>query len=274
MTHRHYTHAKVMGERNSGTNFVEALVAANFRVEMLPNTMPFTARDEEMILRIPITEAGREAIFHRATDLNHFHEFARHAGWKHACLTDRHFKLVHNVHHTLFICVLRHPALWLKSMLRAPFGTFYAENRAQSVRELFDTPWVTRPRDEITALVLETPALLWVHKAASYLAARDQHPNVFVLRHEDLLRDHDPVLRDLSRPLKRATGDWIIPEGNARSYMPRETETHRDFNAIRAELPEDPWSVLDADLAGDLQNTIGVELLERAGYPPRPAPAA
>ena len=266
MPHRHYPHAKVMGERNSGTNFVEALVGANFDVQLLPNTMPFTARDEETILRIPITEAGREAIFHRATDLNHFHEFARHGGWKHACLTERHFKRVQNVQQTLFICVLRHPALWLKSMLRAPFGTFYAENRAQTLRDLFDTPWVTRPRDEVPELVLETPALLWVRKTTSYLNAKDAHPNVFVLRHEDLLRDHDTVLHNLSKHLTKTKPDWQIPEGNARSYMPRETDKNRDFNAIRAELPDDPWSALDPALTRDMRRVIGDELLDRAGY--------
>ena len=134
------------------------------------------------------------------------------------------------------------------------------------MRELFDTPWVTRPRDEVPDLVLETPALLWVRKTTSYLNARDQHQNVFVLRHEDLLRDHETVLGELSSRLTPTGNDWTVPEGNARSYMPRETAINRDFNAIRAELPDDPWSVLDVDLARDLRQVIGAELLARAGY--------
>lgn len=266
MTPTRYPLAKVMGERNSGTNFVEALLRANFDAQIVPNVSQFTARDEELIHRIPITDTGREAIFHRATDLNHVHQFQDHAGWKHACLTERHFTEYAKANQTLFVCVLRHPALWLKSMLRAPFGTFYAENRAQTMRELFDIPWVTRPRDEIDALVLETPAHLWAHKTKSYLDAQDAHANVIFLRHEDILRDHEAVLNQLAEQIPRCCDGWQIPEGNARSYMPRETEKHRDFSAIRAELPDDPWSILTPDLAADLQGAIGPDLLLRAGY--------
>ena len=151
-------------------------------------------------------------------------------------------------------------------MLRAPFGTFYSQNRAQTIRELFETPWVTRPRDEVPDLVLESPALLWVRKTTSYLNAHQLHPNVAVLRHEDLLREPETVLQDLSDQLPRTSDDWQIPEGNARAYMPNETAKHRDFHAIRAELPDDPWTVLDPDLANDVQAMIGTDLLARAGY--------
>lgn len=255
-----------MGERNSGTNFVQALVGLNFDVEIVANTTPFTPEDEALIQKVPLSESAREAVFHRATDLSHQRDFHVNAGWKHACLTDRHFTRFNRADQTLFVCVLRHPALWLRSMLRAPFGTFYAQHRAETVQQLFDIPWITRPRDEIDAMVLETPALLWVHKTVSYLDARDKHPNVAAIRHEDLLRDPAPVLDTLAKQLSPKVSDWQIPEGNARGYMPKETAKGRDFHAIRAELPEDPWSVLGTDLAAEMHAVIGTDLLVRAGY--------
>lgn len=263
-----YPVAKVMGERNSGTNFVQDLLALNFDVELLANAMPYTARHVELLDRVPLTAQGRDAVFHRAVDLNHDWEFHRHAGWKHACLTDRHFTDYPDADRTLFVCVIRHPALWLQSMFRAPFGTFQSDSRARGIGEFLVTPWITRPRDEIGELVLESPAHLWAHKVDSYLRQQAARPNVLVLRHEDILRKHALCLDLIANLLTPSSPGWEVPKGNARSHMPRQPDQDRDFWQIRKELPEDPFSVLEPKVSEALQQIIGEELLARSGYLP------
>lgn len=263
-----YPRAKVMGERHSGTNFVHALLALNFEAELLPNAMPFTVRHVELLERVPLTNHGREAVHHRAVDLNHDWEFDRHAGWKHACLTDRHFTDYPDADRTLFVCVIRHPALWLRSMFHAPFGTFLSDNRARDIGEFLVTPWITRPRDEIGELVLESPAHLWAHKVDSFLREQEARSNVLVLRHEDILRHHAPCLDLVANFLTPSRPEWEIPKGNSRSHMPHQPDQDRDFWRIRDELPEDPYSVLEPRVSEALQRIIGGELLARTGYLP------
>lgn len=261
-----YRRVKIMGERNSGTNFVQALVALNFAVDLLPNAMPYTAREEALIGRIPLTRCVTDALFHRGTDRSHDQGFHRHGGWKHACLTPRHFQDLERAGETLFLCVLRHPAPWLLSMFRAPFAIFNHETRAASVDAFLDTPWVTRARDEIPAMVLENPALLWVHKVTSYLDWAEAMPNVRILRHEDLLRDHASALSALARVLPAKVETWQVPRDNARQSFPRDPATERDFQHLRDALPEDPFRLLPDQTATRLRAVVGADLLARAGY--------
>ena len=263
-----YPRVKVLGERNSGTNFVELMLRLNFRVDLLPNAMPFSKEHEAILRRIPLTELGRDAVFHRATDLSHQTNFRHHAGWKHAALTERHFTEPEHADQTLFLCVLRHPAPWLISMFRAPFATFQPDNWPQTLREFLDTPWVTRFRDELEPLVLESPARLWALKTASYLDHSGTHPNAMIVRHEDLLRDHETTLSRIGDMLERSGTAWKLPRGNARQAHPRDPDTERDFWQIRDQLPEDPFAMLDTGLATDLFNWIGSDLLAKAGYAP------
>ena len=259
---------KVMGERNSGTSFLAELLRLNFQVEILPNASPASVEQKALIDRIPKTRRRPGMITERIQDDNHLREMAWNAGWKHACLTDRVFTHKNHAEQTLFLCVLRHPALWLRSMLDRPFHNF--SSRTDDLDEFLQTPWVTRSRDEVEEVVLESPVLLWRLKVESYLDQAEKRRNVHVVRHEDLLRDHKAQLVSLSGLLNtRKRVKWRIPKGYSRKWM-RHLRLGQDFWAIKDALPEDPFTLLSPKQAETVRAWIGEDLLARAGYGGKP----
>ena len=106
-----FSHVKIMGERNSGTSFLSELLRLNFQVELLPNASPPSVEQKALIGRIPKPRQRPGMITERIQDDNHLREMPWNAGWKHACLTDRVFDTYEMPEKTLFLCILRHPAL-------------------------------------------------------------------------------------------------------------------------------------------------------------------
>lgn len=255
-----YTRVKVFGERGSGTNFLSRAIHANFTVEMLVHADPRKHPDVQPLIGVKAAERRKGEIGERIED--YLHELTLHdrGGWKHACLTDRLFDVLEHLEETLIICTVRHPALWLESLHRSPFSGFLQED--MDFDTFLATPWITRPRDELPDLMLESPVLLWRRKTESYLRYAQSRPNVKIVRHEDLLKNFSGVM-DLFEPfLERRRKTWGIPKNYGRSWG----DETRDYWTIREELPEDPYSVLTPDQAAHVRAQIGSKLLERFGY--------
>ena len=259
-----YSHVKVMGERGTGTNFLHKLINSNFRVTMVRNTSGESDLIARQIAAIPEDRRRPALMAERIADYKHIEEMPENAGWKHACLTDRVFRDYAHADQTLFLCLLRHPVLWLQSLLTNQFHSF--NKPAADLDALIDTPWMTRERDETGLLFVDSPMDLWRIKAESYLDQAARRGNVMVLRHEDILTDHDAILRDLAQVLRtKIRLSWTIPKGYARGWL-RKSKPDRDFWSIREGLPEDPWSVLTSGQADRVRARVGQDLLDRTGY--------
>lgn len=259
------SHVKVMGERASGTNFLTRLISANFDQALLKNTSTTTDAQKAGIQRIPDGARRPRLASERMADFNHLAEMPDTAGWKHACLTDRVFSVCRHADTALFICITRHPALWLRSFYANPMHSMNGD--ARDLDAFLNTPWVTRARDETADPILPGPGALWAAKVRSYLDQAERRENVIVLRHEDLLTDHAGTLAGLREILGGIRLRWRIPRGYARSWE-RAEKPDVDFWSIRRDLPERPYETLTPEQTGQLCAQIGTELLHRAGYPP------
>lgn len=255
-----YRRVKVFGERGSGTNFLNRLIYANFEAEMLVAKAPVSYPEVKLLEGVVIRESAPGAAGERVADYLHDLTVPSLGGWKHACLTDQNLARFEGVDETLIICIVRHPALWIRSFHKQPYCDFFEEH--DDLDKFVRTPWITRSRDELPDLVLEGPALLWRLKLESYLRQVAKRPNVRILRHEDLLTSLNQVLDLLAPHLVRRRETWGVPKGHGRTW---EEET-RDYWNIREELPEDPWSTLSAETAELLRQQIGAQLLDRFGY--------
>ena len=255
-----FSRIKVFGERGTGTNFVTQMIHANFKVEVL--LQPATSDAAGVAkLKVPGLRPKRhKEIEQYIEDHQHLRGLGTFGGWKHACLTDRVFERLVGAETTLFICVLRHPALWAKSFHREPFATFLEPD--QDLATFLRHPWVTRFRDEVPDLILDSPAMLWRLKNQSYLDQANARANVMIVRHEDLLRDHESVLQQFSGLLPRRHDGWKVVASYGRQWA----ENKRDFWTIRDELPEQPFSVVSAEEATILRKVIGDDLITHAGY--------
>lgn len=255
-----YRFVKVFGERGSGTNFLHQLIARNFDAKVISNISGPTPDERAFIDSIPENRRRQGLIAERLADAHHLEQMPRNAGWKHACLTDRVFETYGRADQSLFLCIVRHPALWLSSFAQNPYHGF--SSRTEDLDEFLATPWITRARDEVPDVFLASPALLWKLKVQSYLDQADRRENVLIVRHEDLLRDHGAVLDSLVDLLPGPAGAWTLPEEYARRWV----EKVRDFWSIQRALPDQPFETITLPQAQHLRDVIGDNLIERAGY--------
>lgn len=255
-----YSRIKVFGERGTGTNFITQMIHANFQVDVLMQPSVSDAPGAAK-LKVPGLRPKRpKEIQQYIEDHQHFHGLRTFGGWKHACLTDRLIDTLPGADTTLFICVVRHPALWAKSFHREPFATFLEPD--PDLTTFLRHPWVTRFRDEVPELILDSPALLWRLKNQSYLDQADARANVVIVRHEDMLRDHENVLQGFIGHLQRRASSWKVVTSYGRQWA----ENKRDFWTIRKELPANPFSTLTREQSQLLRDVIGDDLIKRAGY--------
>ena len=255
---------KVMGERSCATNFLAQMIHANFDTEIVPNPSNRTDAETELIQHIPESRRHPGRIRARIDDAHHLTQMAETAGWKHACLTDKVFEVYAAVASTLFVCILRHPALWIASFHKMTFDD--ANGQSEDLADFITTPWITMARDEIDEAILPGPSCLWNYKTRSYLDQANRRENVVIVRHEDLLREPKRALERLSRVLSRRGSGWRIPKKYARQWV----QTNRDYDTIRAELPDKPFSTLPVELAAKVAEQCGYDTLVQAGYTDAP----
>ena len=255
-----YRRVKVMGERATGTNFLAKLVYANFDVEMLVHMDPKEHPELQPLRRIPHTESAKGALAERIADYLHNDTMKERGGWKHACLTEKQFETIEDPDNVLFLCITRHPAMWVQSFCREPFSSFMVD--PESLEAFVQMPWVTRPRDELSKLLLPGPAFLWRLKLASYLKHAAKRPNVKVIRHEDILLNPAGVLDLIGTLMPARRETWGMPRGYARDWG----EDERGFDQIKNELPDDPWSTISDEVEDTLRKQIGPKLLEVMRY--------
>ena len=104
---------KVYGERNSGTNYLSALIRLNFSVRELDGCVPWPVMGLQLIL--PGREAVRDVWFSKT--------FGHNFGWKHMCVRPvaelKQYTISSRRLH--FVTITKNPYSWLLSMHRRPY---------------------------------------------------------------------------------------------------------------------------------------------------------
>lgn len=175
---------KVYGERNSGTRYLEFLVAANLRVQLLRGGAP-----RFVTWLGPDSEVMRDRYFRLTV--------YRNLGWKHR-LPPAEVELARadSVIRTVrFLTMVKNPYSWVLSMLRRPYST--ARSYA-SLEELVTSPWMTVGR-ECAPAQFPSAIAMWNAKAAANLAL--PVGRTANLRYEDLIADPEATIDALSLSL-------------------------------------------------------------------------
>lgn len=175
---------KVYGERNSGTRYLESLVARNLRVHLLRGEAPRF---------VNWLGADREAMRDRYFRLT----VRRNLGWKHR-LPPGAAELQQPGSAgaaARFLTLVKNPYSWVLSMLRRPYS---AGRRFDSLAQLVTSPWETVGRECAPARFPDAVAM-WNAKAAANLAL--PAGRVVNLRYEDLLADPEAAVAAAAREL-------------------------------------------------------------------------
>lgn len=176
---------KIFGERNTGTNYLSALLDINFGVNLLRGTVPKTLN--KIFHFLPHPENLRDIYFSSTSQSN--------LGWKHREIINPE-NLINSklAKRTVFITLTKNPYSWLLSLYKRPYHQSIQSD--QSFESFLTTKWVTNKR-ESNRNEYKNPIDLWNIKNLSYLSLGNEF-NVMHIKYEDLLKNPEILLNKLA----------------------------------------------------------------------------
>lgn len=240
------TRLKLYGERNSGTNYVQSLVAANLDVDILRGVAP------KWVLRV----------FRRSeTAIDSYFMLARwwNLGWKHAVApTTVPLRLGRGP--VCFVTLVKNPYSWLLSLHRRPYNRGSRTGRVP-FEEFLSSPWVT-VRRERAAKAYPNPVELWNAKTHSYLELPQRSRGV-CLRYETVLENPAAAIETLATQLQvpRRTSAFENVDESTKG------ETDKRFSDYQRYYLQQQWrEQLDARAIELINASLDADVVSRAGY--------
>ncbi len=192
----HIIQIKIFGERNTGTNWLEKIILANYDIPLIHHqgiiNREITAEQKSFLnqyskeLRAALRERLIDNIFESQKAKKLF-------GWKHSAVHYSYLSKVPLFKKTGFIFLVKNPYSFLKSLHVRPYHSLVKVPK--NLDEFVLSPWMTVHRDYTLEPLLKSPLELWNLKTSSYLSFMKKYENCLILRYEDLLEDYDLIFR-------------------------------------------------------------------------------
>jgi len=239
---------KIMGERNTGTNYVAKLVALNLEGE-LAGTFP------RVLTRLHLNpEWLRDAYFSLT--------FSDNLGWKHAMAPSREILERYGSGNVVFLTLTKNPYSWLLSMFKRPY---HSARRFATFEEFLRAPWPSVRRERY-AKSFDNPMDMWNRKNASYLQLMSYAKGI-ALRYEDFLADPEGVIVSIQKKLalRRRSDKFLNVEQAAKKRDARlDFSYYRDYylgEGWRSSLTQEQIRLINQHLDTDLMNSFGYKKL-------------
>jgi len=246
--HASARYIKIYGERNSGTTYLQALVAANLDVAILPGVAPRRLR---RLFRN--NEAVIDLYFRLTT--------ARNLGWKHR-IAPAPQELQHAAlpaSRVLFLIISKNPYAWLLSLFRHPY---HYQGELTTFEAFLAQTWRTVGREGHPA-PFANPIDMWNAKHASYLQLA-QSARCFFIRYEDILSDPESVTIGLSsvHNIPRRAAGFVNVQTSTKG------EADRDFDYYRRRYLEELWrDELSKEAIAIINRFLDPVVVDAIGYP-------
>lgn len=249
---------KIYGERNTGTNYLSALMELNFDCRQLPGFVPKAVMGLQLLL--PGREGVRDFWFEKT--------FSRNLGWKHMQVqpADR-LREVTSFSATLhFLTLTKNPYSWLLSMHRRPYHQHY--RTPMSLEEFLETPWQLAGRDNVDQPVAN-PIELWNIKNRSYENLATRFP-VLQLTYESLLCHPLETLKQIEDQfhLTRVNQELKNYEQSTKD-SDRDAAYYRDYylnERWRSKLSRKAVQIINQHLDKDLAARFGYQVLDESEF--------
>lgn len=218
---------KIYGERNVGTNYIEALIAQNLDVQLLGGRVSDSHLPTHLVGRLKTIFPHMDGLHESIRDRYFEDHFARDLGWKHMCPAPQRIG-AQALAEVCFLCVVKNPYSWLLSLFRNPYHV--------GGRDVDFTSFLTRKlpvmekRENIGPDPL-TPVEVWNRKGRGYLELRAQAARCLILPYEDFLRDEAAIVARLADHfgLQRLPGHQPVVSGVKRSNRAVTREAYLDY---------------------------------------------
>lgn len=254
------TRLKVFGERNTGTNFVEALLKRNIDCTIVSGNLSrfyswrFTVAKKLLPpdRAFSYVENTRDKIFSK--------RFAIDGGWKHARTPNFPNDVDAYPAGMGMIAITKNPYAWLLSLHKRPYlGTTHTHLNPLPFPEFIRSPWQTVGR-ECAQSSYETPIHLWNDKVAAYFNLPEHAPSL-IQRYEHVISDIPQFLTDVSTTFGTPRSEKTeIPSGSSK-------QDSRSTEDIIAYYRENQWrsSISDEDIAF-INDHLDRKTMELIGY--------
>jgi len=257
------TKLKVFGERNTGTNFVEALLKRNVDCQIVSGNLSRFYSWRFTLAHKLLSPERAFTYIERARDKIYVKRFAVDGGWKHAKVPNFPDGIGAYPAGMGIIAITKNPYAWLLSLHKRPYqGTLHTRFNPLTFSEFIRAPWRTVGREYADASY-KTPIHLWNDKVAAYFGLSDHAPTL-IRRYEDVIMDMPQFLSTVSAtfgtPLLETTD---IPAGSSKKDGRTTAEIiayYRD-SQWRSSISDEDMAFINAQLDSKTMNEIGYSIL-------------
>ena len=207
---------KILGERSTGSNFLEQYLLNNFQIQTFKDGTSLTSKQRDFLRSAQPDPTRRNDLREAFRDANHFRTWKKNGGWKHAAATQKFLDGFVRPTNCTVICLIRHPASWLHSMHRNPFHAL--ANVPTNFSAFIRAPWVCVGRDELANPFLNNPIELYRSKVSSYLWLAENYPNTIILRYEEMVLGADELHKQLSSKFTALGDRPQLPTRSTRNF--------------------------------------------------------
>ncbi len=198
-------YAKIFGERNTGTNFVDRLIQENFVACKLHGANRIHGHLRKFAGRVPENERGR--FRSAALDLDSARMVYSDFGWKHAVPPHDVIATAPHAKNTLFIAVAKHPVAWLQSLVERPYNP--VDDAPSTLSEFIRHEWELTGRDNVPGHTHINVVDLWNLKNAAFRRLEQSAQRSIVIAYEDILHGPEDFLGRVAAHLVRANGEFV-----------------------------------------------------------------
>jgi len=254
-------YAKVFGERNSGTNYVQQLIRQNFYCEPL---LGDTQKAFYTYFSKQETGIGGRYLGERIQDIEHGRILFSDFGWKHACPPVNVIRTSNHAKYTVFIFVVKNPYFWIRSFHERSYHYLGVKKPVQ-LSDFMRSQWITVERDNLDCIRLSSPLDLWVRKSESYISfQRNLDLKSVMVRYEDFLTEFDEAMGRLSRFMVRRGEKYK----NVDASTKKDLQTYDDYRKkyseekIRTFLSDDDIQFVNNRIPRDLFSSLGYSRID------------
>lgn len=237
---------KVVGERNTGTNFLQQFLASFLPLKPVVQVGRNNMQAEIFCKSHGIKKGlARHIVNQRVIDKNI--DYNKCFMWKHAAASLDFLSENEGFEKTLFICLIRNPYRFLLSLYKKPYNLIPNPGE-MTFSEFIRAPILLNERDLIDGGILRSPLELWNIKVSSYfdLLERTSFENVEIVFYEDLVQD--PFLFALNMAERYSLNvreeDVVVP-GRSTKYDDRTFEGFK--KEVKKFSPYDHMSASDVE---------------------------
>ncbi len=243
-------HIKVMGERNSGTNYLDQLLALNFDCKLLPGS-PHR--------RVPLKR------FELSHDLYFRFTKQSNLGWKHSMAPDQ--KLIDRFRYLdqlLIIFMVKNPYSFILSLYKRPYQ--YIGEKKDSLEEFLKTDWRTTGRENWSRDRFENPVELWNLKTQSYLRFTNRNKgHSMLLRYEDLISEPREALLKVSKRIRQDLLEFKNIQRSTKEDKGKDFDYYRQYYLAekwREDLSAAQIEIINSALDPNLVKELGYRILD------------